>query len=123
MKVPWGKYIFISNVLPHGKYDVEYKSCLLPRKQGSVVNIYTYMCVCVCVCVTGFGKPSVGIRAICVMRVFSSSSQNLSKSRFILNNSSNCSCHLRRLVVRCKREISLHLIILLMHSPLSFKVF
>ena len=40
MKVPWGKYdIFISNVLPHGKYDMEYKSCLLPRKQGSVVNI------------------------------------------------------------------------------------
>ena len=40
MKVPWGKYdIFISNVLPHGKYDMEYKSCLLPRKQGLVVNI------------------------------------------------------------------------------------
>ena len=40
---PWGKYdIFISNVLPHGKYDMEYKSCLLPRKQGSVVNIMAY---------------------------------------------------------------------------------
>ena len=41
---PWGKYdIFISNVLPHGKYDMEYyyNSCLLPRKQGSVVNITT----------------------------------------------------------------------------------
>ena len=37
---PWGKYdIFISNVLPHGKYDMEYNSCLLPRKQGSVVSI------------------------------------------------------------------------------------
>ena len=38
---PWGKYdILISNVLPHRKYDIEYNPCLLPRKQGSVVNIY-----------------------------------------------------------------------------------
>ena len=36
---PWGKYdIFISNVLPHRKYDIEYNPCLLPRKQGSVVK-------------------------------------------------------------------------------------
>ena len=26
-------------ILPHGKYDMEYNSCLLPRKQGSVVNM------------------------------------------------------------------------------------
>ena len=43
---PWGsKYdivIILLNVLPHGKYDnmEYYNSCLLPRKQGSVVNIY-----------------------------------------------------------------------------------
>ena len=35
--------ILISNVLPHRKYDIEYNPCLLPRKQGSVVNMY-YVC-------------------------------------------------------------------------------
>ena len=39
-RLPWGKYgIFISNVLPHRKYDIEYNPCLLPRKLGSVVNM------------------------------------------------------------------------------------
>ena len=63
--------------------------------------------------VTRSGKPSV--KDPCVIRtmhIFSSSDQNLSKSRFVVsksnNPSSNCSRRLWRLVVRYKGKISLH---------------
>ena len=56
------------------------------------------------------GKPSVrDLRTICAKHVFSSSGQNLSKSRFVIsmsNQPSNCSRRLWRLAVIYKGEIS-----------------